>query len=586
MPTKLPEDFWPRSLRHCAQPLVSDSDEIVTIGEITSEPVDGFRGTRMLYGALVPTDHVGLVLKNVGGIGHGVFSSTHDRTTGEADQHRSFWIPGPKGERFEPLVHTWKNHNKIVLLPNDALLEHFKLIPRITKDGNIFWDDLDGPVYDVVRATPLSHYTTKDGCTVSRVSIRRDYLEDYLSHKVCSAVATYYDERFSLDDADVATFISEQGTHFEQPGREMWFIKMNLDYANQVSQVWACALMLTPTGSPISDPPEVELVWPDRSSPIKGDGIQASFEVMERAYVHDGVLAQFEQRDEFEISPEHGFVSYDHRWSVSYCERFGRNHVELELRKLYEGAPFHVIKHYNLFATPSEVAEKDAQIYGTRNVGTRAKELVYGFLQMTSTLAELCDAVGLSCTQEEIGQFKTHDIEYRGWWAFPEFKALGHTIPLNLPYPEFLSRCKEIVKLLESLRPGPLRNVLIELGLKKDAIRDFAAIKLLATLCQLAKLSQDEGLDLVSDCTHISSKWDATVVIPSVTPLFSLLALRTADAHKTSSSTPGKISDALNAFGIDEAQCLGGWGLALDQVYDKTASSLTAIDKLIADSQA
>jgi len=260
MLTELPPDFWPEPLRHCALPLVNAADEFVTIGEITSEPINGFRGTRMLYAAVVPTAEVDSVLKNVGGIGHGVFSRTQIQTGSDDEHVPDFWISGPNGKRFEALVHTWKNHNKIVLFPNDALLEHFKLIPRMTKDGQILWDDLDGPVYDVVRVTPLSHYTTENGCTVSRVSIRKDYLEDYLSHKGCSAVATYCDERFSLDDPEVAAFIGKQGTHSEQPGREMWFMKMNLDFANQVSQVWACALILAPSGSPISNPPEVELV--------------------------------------------------------------------------------------------------------------------------------------------------------------------------------------------------------------------------------------------------------------------------------------------------------------------------------------
>src|SRR6266849_1432271 len=581
MPTELPLDFWPEPLRHCALPLVNKTDEFATIGEITSEPINGFRGTRMLYAAVVPTAEVDSVLNNVGGIGHGVFSRTQSQT-GSNDEHvPDFWIPGPNGKRFESLVHTWKNHNKIVLLPNNALIEHFKLIPRMTKDGQILWDDLDGPVYDVVRVTPLSHYTTEKGCTASRISIRKEYLEDYLSHKACSAVATYYDERFSLDDPEVATFIGTQGTHFEQPGREMWFIKMNLDFANQVSQVWACALILAPSGSPISNPPEVELVWPDRITPIKGEGMEAQFEVMERAYVRDEVLAEYEQRDEFEVSPEHGFVSYDSRWSVSYCNRFGRNHVELELRKLYEGAPLHVIKHYNRFAVTSEVSEKDRKDHGSRHVGIRAKDLVYAFLQLGSNISELSDAIGLPCTQEEVGQFKTDDIKYRGWWVIPDFKALGHTIPDNLSFATFLSRCKDVAKLLENLRPAPLRNILIELGLKKDDIKEFRPIRLLATLSQLATISHDEGLDLISDRGQISPKWNASAILPNVTPLFELLTLRTMDAHKASSSDTAKLADALKVFDVDETQCVGGWGLALDRVYDKSASSLDAINSLI-----
>src|SRR5208337_2730113 len=112
------------------------------------------------------------------------------------------------------------------------------------------------------------------------------------------------------------------------------------------------------------------------------------------------------------------------------------------------------------------------------------------------------------CTQDEVGQFKTDDIKYRGWWMIPDFKALGHTIPLNLSFTTFLSRCKDIVKLLENLRPAPLRNIVIRLDLKKDDIKEFGAIRLLGTLCQLATISHDEGLDLISDRGQISPKWN------------------------------------------------------------------------------
>jgi hypothetical protein len=75
MPTPLAEEFWPQPLRHCARPLVNATDEEVTIGEITSEPVDGHYGNRMLYTALVPLGEVDSVLRAVGGIGHGVRSA-------------------------------------------------------------------------------------------------------------------------------------------------------------------------------------------------------------------------------------------------------------------------------------------------------------------------------------------------------------------------------------------------------------------------------------------------------------------------------------------------------------------------------
>lgn len=581
MSTQVADDFWPQPLQHCSRPLVTENDEEITIGEVTSQPIAGFTGNRMLYAAMVPLKEVDSVLRAPSGIGHGVSSDPkHPAFRTEESYSPPFCVEGPNSRRFESLVHSWLNHNKRVLLPDSALLMCYGLIPRILKDG-ISWDDPDRLVYDVVRVIPVSAYSIAQESTTARVTIRREYLEDYLSIKGCAAVATFWDERFSSDDPEVAALIGEHGTKFEQPGRELWFLPMNLDSGNQVSQVWGCTLLLSPSGQPISNPLEPELTWPDRDLPIKGSGSQASFGHSEDAYIRDEVLGEYEKRDEFEISPESGFVSYDGRWSVSYCSRVGRNHIRLELRKLYEGASFSVIQHFNKFAVPASVAEKDRETHGTRHIGIRAKDVVQAFLRLTATLAQLSEATGLSFTQEEIGHFDSKDVEYRGWWTFASLKSLGNVVPLALALPDFLGRCKEVFKLLENFRSASLRQILIRLGVKKEGIAEFGGVKLLATICQLATISIESGFALVSDCAQVSAAWDANRMIPQFRSLFALNALRTAEAHTLSTSTPAKISDALEVFGIDQAQCRAGWGKALDLVYDQTASSLEEIDKLI-----
>lgn len=584
MPTALADGFWPGPLQHCARPLVSDIDEQIVIAEVTDEPVNGFAGTRMLFTALVPLEDVASVLRTVGGIGHGVSSEARRPAYRTVDNYfPTFSIAGPGSKRFESLVHTWVNHNKRVFLPDSALLMCYGLIPRTMKDGSISWDDPDRLVRDVVRVTPLSAYTTMEGNTTSRLTIRRDYLEDYLSIKESAAIATYWDERFSSDDPEVAALIGKKGAKFEGPGRELWFMPISLDSANQVSQVWGCALVMSPNGRPISDPIESELTWPDRRSPIQGSGLQVSFESFETAYVRDEVLIEYENREEFEISPEAGFVSYDGRWSVSYCSRVGRNHIELELRKLYEGAPFDVIRHFNKFAVAAAVAEKDNQTHGERHIGIRARDLVQAFLRLTATLGRLAEAAGLSFTQEEIGQFNSADVTYKGWWTFAGLKSLAHVVPMTLTLQDFLARCKENFKLLENLRPAPLRQVLIRLGVNKEAIAEFAGVKLLVAICQLAMVSKENGFALISDSTKVSSMWDANRTIAEARALFALNALRTAEAHKLSKSTPAKISEALEVFGIDQMECRAGWGKALDAVYDQLTASLAHMNTILSE---
>jgi hypothetical protein len=397
-----------------------------------------------------------------------------------------------------------------------------------------------------------------------------------------AAIATYFEERYSSNDPEIEKLLAEgEGSSWELPGRQLWIMRGRAEgLGNQLSQVWGCSLLLSPKARPISEEREEELIWPDRETSISGRN-RAVFGALERVYVRDEVLMEYEGRDEFEINPDSGSVSYDGWWCVSHCDRLGRNHIWIELRKLYEGAPFDVIKHFNRFAVKRAVAEKDRELDGSRHIGERANELVYAFLELTATLARLSDAIGLGLSQEDIGQLRTDDVKYKGWWTISNLKPLGHVVPLSLPEPEFQARCQELFKLLENLAPSHLRTILIRLGIRKDVILDFMSLKLLETLCQLGRLAVREGLDLATDSSHICAKWDAKVLPKELPLLFALCDLRVAAAHRSGSSTQSRIRDALEAFGIDRNQCRAGWGKALDSVSDQIAASLRDAKQLI-----
>ncbi len=561
-------------------------DEHVTIAEISSEPVNDFAGYRCLFTALVPKDRIDHVLAASGGIG------TEIRCWGpgpcvdpEGGYDGSFWIDGPTGssEKYETIVNSWLHHTKVVLMPDNGLLMCYGLVPRILKENGISWDDPSRPVYDVLRVTPLSHYSMPV-FTTARIIIRKDYLEDYLSLKGCIAVATYFEERYSSSDRDVEGLLeSEEIASFDLPGRKLTLRRIDSRFGNQLSRVWGCSLMLAPEGRPISDEQEPVLTWPDRPGPVTGRDIRVFASAMDFAYVRDEVLAEYEHRDEFDVSPESGLISYNGWWSVSDGHRHGRNHLAIELRRLYEGTPVDVIKRYNRFAVSKEVANKDRELHGARHIGVRAKEVVYAFLHLTATLEDLSDRVGLAATQEEIGGFTTADVSYQGWWTLPPLRPLGHIAPMTLPHADFVGRSKELFKLVENIQPASLRQLLTHLGMKKEHLKDFRSLKLLATLCQLARIAEHNGLHLVSDFEQIFSQWDSSTTLNEFQPLFALNSLRNAEAHTSSISTQEQVRKALDVFAIDETECRNGWGKALDKVYDTLSTSLTAIAGLVQD---
>jgi hypothetical protein len=95
-----------------------------------------------------------------------------------------------------------------------------------------------------------------------------------------AAVATYYDQRHSTGDAEVAALIKAGVYERKQPGRELWFKKvLHLEY-EQLSEVWGTALVLKPSSLAGHQKATPVLTWPDRVEPVDAEK-QDVFETME-----------------------------------------------------------------------------------------------------------------------------------------------------------------------------------------------------------------------------------------------------------------------------------------------------------------
>jgi hypothetical protein len=569
-------------LAHCGKPLVDATDDRITIAEITDEPINGYTGTRMLFTALVPMEELDAVMSSVDGLGQGIRTDSGDRAVAADGAHSpSFWVYGMQDKkRFESLIHHWDNHNKEIIWPDDSFLMHFNLMPRFL-DDEVAWDDYDLPLHDVVRSTPVSTYDFRNGRTTARITVRRDYLDRYLTEKNCAAVVTYFDERFSTGDPEVAALIKAKKFVFKQPGRELWFKNLqNLPF-DQISQVWGSAVLLKPSGHAALRPTPPDLKWPGRAKLVKADQ-QGGFKPMETVFVKDEVLIAFEDKPDYEIHAITGSVGYENRWSVSYCRRVSRNHIELELRKLYEGAPSEIIVHFHQFAVPAAVAKKDAQINGKRNVGGRAKELIYAYLELTKTLTKLSARMGLPDNQKDICKYDVQEVEYRGWWMFPGLTPLGNVIPMGMTHTAFLERSKNIFSVFDDLQQAPLRRMAIQLGLDKDHIKEFKSLRLLSRLAQLAHLAIDAGFNLLDDAKAVANLWAKTTPErKELDAIFALQILRVSGAHNLGAKKRAEYLNALKVFGINEKDCIAGWGLSMDKVYDTLIIALRELDQLI-----
>lgn len=584
-----PAAYWPASLAHLALPYDRPGTEYVTIAEISEAPVRGFVGYRKVSSALVPLSIVAEVLHSTAPTGHDVESyGPLPIVDDEGPPHRSgFWIEGiERGTRFEPLINSWRGSDTDVVVPDNSLLMVFGLVPRQTGQtgkSELSWDDPHGPVYDVVRVSTVSdHQRPKEERQVAFVEIRRDYLLEYCRIKQAAAVAFYYEQRWSDGDASFDHVMAGRDNEdFHLPGRllNLQIHSHRLDgRGRQYAQVWGRRIVLPRGERRVIEVDDPALVWPDHAGTMT---MQRAGHEHLMAYVSDHVLRDYEGRPAFQIHPLSGGVSYRGQWYVSHCRRVGRNHIAVELKKLYEGSPRAVIEYWHRFAVPRATAYADWDSNGDRNIAVRVQELVEAYLAMTRTLTQLAEQFGLSFLQSDIGGYDSADVEYRGWWSIEGLSSLANVVPLSVTLEVFLDRAVDLVILWESIQESPLRNMVLKMGVDRKQLAELKSMKLLGALCQLATLCKDSGHRWPEDSMHIVAEWDKELRIPVLRRLFAVNQLRQKASHRTGAGFAASLANDLNAFGIKPAAQAAGWGTAVDNLYDGLIEDFNAISALL-----
>ena len=148
----------------------------------------------------------------------------------------------------------------------------------------------------------------------------------------------------------------------------------------------------------------------------------------------------------------------------------------------------------------------------------------------------------------------------------------------------FSDRCMHIFKFLERLKAGPLRDLLCQLGFSKEDLKvlgDVGALRYLGTLCQLAVIAIEHGLHLVTDFAAIKARWDKDVRLPSLAPIFAVQKLRISYGHHAGEAGAAEFAAGARALRINPAEMAGGWGLAMDAVYDQVIRSMDDITALL-----
>ncbi|MCH7870275.1 MAG: SDR family NAD(P)-dependent oxidoreductase [Planctomycetes bacterium] len=196
-------------------------------------------------------------------------------------------------------------------------------------------------------------------------------------------VQVYYVQRRGNPSSELDSILRENNIReFEVPGRRIDVRKV--DDGQILAQVWGVRKLLVPGPAPISagrwDYGQLE--WPGHPDPVTYDQAM-HLRPWDVVYVRDNVLARYEGQSGYTVYPDSGAVSFGKQWGVSFAKRVGRDLIELELKKLYEGSRPNTVRHWHHHLVPPP---SDAVRAVTQNVGMRAERITYALVTLGEAL--------------------------------------------------------------------------------------------------------------------------------------------------------------------------------------------------------
>lgn len=475
----------------------------------------------------------------------------------------SFWLYLSKSlglKKTEPLAVSWCSGNHTTLMIDQGFISAFKLTPRLLND-EVLWDDLKEPEYGVVKNKLVSEYEHRTH-SESYVKIKKEYLGIYLDLRKKVAVQVFTIKKDIKIDEEIS-FLLQENKHFKEESKQVELSISRFDHKEHIASLEINGFKILFEECDEVKENAMGHYW-------KGvEGLVTDWRArhempFEYIYVSDKVLEKYEADTDYEVNPLSGSVSYRNQWSVSYCERIGKNAIKIEIKKLYEGNNSTVIDYWNMFSIDfSEIIEGD-------NIALKSERLVRSFFLFGRLFSKLFNHIlGTNYSAKEIIGLDEEYIAYTGWTEFPEFKTVAQYVDLNsLSKDQFLARGKNLYILFgENLKEKPLRNIVNMLGFPASATQNLRSIKLLELIILYLQTAEESGLHPYHNKQILVDRALENKNISSLVELSALNTIRQLDAHKSNDSK-AKLYKALNDFGIQPNAISNNYADACWQMYD------------------
>ncbi len=487
------------------------------------------------------------------------------------------FVPSIRGRDY--IVASWGDNSFFNFYLAEKLWMALGLSARTVGGAHqrLIFDDLRAPVWGVAEGEASNEYEWTSKRPVNW-RMRSDYLHKYLWMRGARGVRHFYYSKLLPSMPGVLALLNDDGwCKLEaEDGRYEGDIRPYND--GHLLQLWGVAAVLEPV---LSRKPTAEgLVWPGDDQPMNSDRANALVRP-QPVFVKDTFLDRYEQDSAFECHPGevdgrwYTSPGYRGQWHFTDCVRVGRDAIRIPMRELYKPKPAREILHAFEHVLDATAA---AAIDATQpHILIRVNRIVRALLHLAEGLAQLGAQLGIALAPNNLFGLSADEIAANQWRSYPELRRLARVAPPDMSQSAFLTRCKALNELVQRMPVKPLKQLLVRGGCTQADLANFKSLRLLQALLSFVQELNARGDDW-NGFVGLAADVDWRAQNATLSAIFHLNDLRNAEAHENFED----VRQSLEAMDFDTALLNGGYGLALDHVFDTCAEALEAVAEAIA----
>lgn len=468
------------------------------------------------------------------------------------------------------IVTSWGNGSFYSFNLAEEIWVSMGLTPRCVgqDEQRIYYDDLSIPVVGIAEGETSSSYNYVPDRNV-HWKMRNDYLRKYLWQRGLLGVRAFYYEGY-VQKTDEYETLMQDGFYFEKPKDGWYELQIRTTEHGVLLQVHGVVIAVTPDKCKKKD--IKKLVWPGDNHPI--EKILKETPHTKYIYLQDSFLNKYEQNSVYSSTPHKYYgqflcsPGYKNQWGFTDCTRIGRNLIKVPARELYKPKPDDEILH----AFSHAISEDEAKLFDfeQEHIVSKVFRFVDQLIKLGINLGMLAEAIEAPRhPPEQYTGISPSEVHHSQWDQYPIFAKLAQVVPNDMAERDFLARCKTLSEALGRIKSGPLKSILIVGGCETKTLNEFKTLKLLQALANLLGHLTDNN-EPASAFTNCANHLDWNKRSKTIAPLFIVYDLRIADAHEDIK----RCVDAIERIGFDRASLDGGYGLAMDYIFDKVIDSL------------